>query len=572
MVGNAAGGLPYARFDRVASWAERLLAFAERSHANAAVLLLVLSLACFLPGFASLQPMDRDEPRFSQATKQMLETRDFVDIRFQDEARYKKPIGIHWMQAASVELAEALGVRDARTTIAAYRVPSLIGALAAVLLAYWAALAFAGRREAFLAAALIGASVILSVEARLAKTDAVLLACSVTAMGALARAWLSRGLGRQPLSLCLIFWAAIALGILIKGPMVIMFTGLAAVVLSVRERSWRWLGELRPGLGLAIILLAVVPWFAAIAWKSGGEFYRLAVGDDMLGKVTTGQQKHGAPPGFYLVSSFATFWPGAAMAALAAPFCWRERRDDAVAFLLAWTVPAWLVFEAVPTKLPHYVMPLYPAIAILVVLALSRGAIRPDRLRARIVYGLMPFVPVGLTVGLLAGAWLLDRDVPAAGLPVLLAAGALSIASWLCFARGEVIRAALLGLPASAALSIAVFGFVQPVLQSLKLSPRLVDAMGAAPCSDPRIVTLGYREPSLVFLAGTDLAMASGGPDAAAFLGGPGCRIALVDSRLEPAFLGAAGPDAPTLLRRVGGFNINGGRRTDIGVYARVPR
>ena len=74
-------------------------------------------------------------------------------------------------------LAEALGVPEARTTIALYRIPSLLGALATVLLTYWAALAFLGRRGAFLAAALMAASILLMVEARLAKTDAVLAAC-----------------------------------------------------------------------------------------------------------------------------------------------------------------------------------------------------------------------------------------------------------------------------------------------------------------------------------------------------------------------------------------------------------
>src|SRR5918995_1126344 len=123
-----------------------LLAAAEASHLRVCALLLVMSLACFLPGFASLQPMDRDEPRYAQASKQMLETGDFVDIRFQDEARHKKPVGIHWLQSAAVASAEALGLPEARTAIAAYRLPSLIGAVAMVLLTYWAALAFTGRR------------------------------------------------------------------------------------------------------------------------------------------------------------------------------------------------------------------------------------------------------------------------------------------------------------------------------------------------------------------------------------------------------------------------------------------
>src|SRR6185436_9988725 len=139
------------------TWSDRLLALVDRSHARACAVLLALSLVCFLPGFLSLQPMDRDEPRYAQASKQMLESGDFVDIRFQNEARHKKPVGIYWLQAASVAAGEALGVPDARTTIALYRIPSLIGATAMVLLTYWASLAFGGRREAFLAAGFVAA-------------------------------------------------------------------------------------------------------------------------------------------------------------------------------------------------------------------------------------------------------------------------------------------------------------------------------------------------------------------------------------------------------------------------------
>jgi hypothetical protein len=194
------------------SLAERLLNAVERSHLRACTVLLLLSLACFLPGFASLQPMDRDEPRYAQASKQMLESGDFVDIRFQDEARHKKPVGIYWMQSAAVAAAEALGVADARTTIALYRIPSLFGALGTVLLTYWAALAFLGRRGAFLSAAFMGTSVILMVEARLGKTDAMLTLCSVAVMGALARAYFGRGAKLLPVGTRLGFWIALLAG------------------------------------------------------------------------------------------------------------------------------------------------------------------------------------------------------------------------------------------------------------------------------------------------------------------------------------------------------------------------
>ena len=131
------------------------LDFAAASHMRAIALLIVCGALFFLPGFFNIPPVDRDEARFAQATKQMVETGDFVDIRFQDEVRYKKPVGIYWLQAAAVETATKLGLPNAQVRIWLYRVPSLLGAIGAVLLTYWAALPFVTRRGAIIAALMI---------------------------------------------------------------------------------------------------------------------------------------------------------------------------------------------------------------------------------------------------------------------------------------------------------------------------------------------------------------------------------------------------------------------------------
>src|SRR5258708_21308186 len=135
--------------------------FAVGSHARALAVLLAVALLGFLPGFSSIPPIDRDEARFAQATKQMVESGDYVDIRFQDEVRYKKPVGIYWLQAAVVKTAAGLGVPEARTTIWLYRMPSLLGATGAVLLTYWAALAFVTRRPALIPALMMADSGLL---------------------------------------------------------------------------------------------------------------------------------------------------------------------------------------------------------------------------------------------------------------------------------------------------------------------------------------------------------------------------------------------------------------------------
>ena len=267
----------------------RMIDFVTADHARAVGFLLLCGLLLFLPGFFTIPTIDRDEARFAQATKQMVETGDYVDIRFQDEVRYKKPVGIYWMQAAAVQTASALGLPRAQLRIWVYRVPSLIGAIGAVLLTYWTALGFVTRRGAILAALLMCSSVLLSAEARLAKTDAMLLLTVVAAMGAMARVYLSWQRGedpaRPPWSYPIIFWTALAGGILLKGPLILMFVALTVIALAILDRDASWLWRLRPVWGAMWMLVLVLPWFVAIYWRAGEAFFSDSIGGDMLSKL-----------------------------------------------------------------------------------------------------------------------------------------------------------------------------------------------------------------------------------------------------------------------------------------------
>ena len=179
-----------------------------------------------------------------------------------------------------------------------YRIPSFIGATGGVLLTYWTALAFVTRRAAMLAGVMMASSILLGVEARLAKTDAMLFLTVVAAMGAMARIYLGEGQGvRRKWILPAIFWTAIAGGVLLKGPLILMIAGLTAAALIAFDRSARWLLALRPALGFLWLLLLVLPWFAAIVLKSGNAFFSESVGQDMLSKVASGQESHGALAG-----------------------------------------------------------------------------------------------------------------------------------------------------------------------------------------------------------------------------------------------------------------------------------
>ena len=551
---------------------------------GAGPVLVILALLLLIPGFFTLPPMDRDEPRFAQASKQMLETSDFVAIRFGAEARNKKPVGIHWLEASAVSIGEALGVPDARHQIWLYRLPSLLGALCAVLLTYWAALPMVTPAYAVLAALFVAATPLLGVEARLATTDAVLLATVVAAMGALARVYLARDAeSRSRIGTPVLFWGAIGVGLLIKGPITPLVVALTALVLSVRERSGRWLGALRPLPGVILCLLFVLPWFVLILIQTKGAFLTDAVGHDLLGKVAGDQESHGAPPGFYLLTFWLTGWPLAPFVLLVVPTIWRQRRIPAVCFLLAWVLPTWLAFEIFHTKLVHYALPIFPGLAILAAygleaMAKSSDAIgAPGRVRGWLLFGLLALVPVVILVLVVGGQGRL-WELPAAGTVVAVAAVFVAVAlAWLArraLIDGDFRRAGIVAVLTAVPLYLLVYGYVltPDVAPALAVSPRLAEAAQTGldgACIDPLYATVGDREPSLMFATNGRLLMTDPG-GAARFIGDGGCRVVFVAQQDEAAFTAALDQTLPVReVSRVAGIGVNGGAKLDIGVYVR---
>jgi 4-amino-4-deoxy-L-arabinose transferase-like glycosyltransferase len=287
----------------------------------------------------------------------------------------------------------------------------------------------------------------------------------------------------------------------------------------------------------------------------------------MLNKVAGGQESHGAPPGLYLAAVWATFWPWAPLAALAAPFAWASRRSPRIAFLLAWLVPSWLLFEAVPTKLPHYVLPLYPALALLVAIAIDEGRMARAAW-ARALPALSPIIAAVAAVATLVAAWHIEHRV-AVPLGLALAATVVaSVAAWRLQAQGRFVEAMPLAVAATLILAWGVYGLGPRTLPSLWPSPKLAAYARGLDCPNPAFLSAGFNEPSLVFLVGTDLELESG-PRAAEFLAGGPCRMAFVEGRMAKGFAdrAAALGLAPTPIGRVEGININGGKQLDIAVY-----
>jgi 4-amino-4-deoxy-L-arabinose transferase-like glycosyltransferase len=535
-------------------------------------LLCLLCLVLYMPGLAAIPPLDRDEARFAQATRQMLETGDFIRIRFQEEARHKKPIGIHWLQAISVR---AFSTPES-SAIWPYRLPSALAALAAVLLTFFFGTRLMGSpRAGLIAAVLIASALSLVAEAHLAKTDAALLAAVVAGQGTLGVVYVAaRTRRRVARSLPLVFWLAEAAAILLKGPPGPMLALLTMASLSIADRDFRWLRELRPIAGALVVALIVTPWMIAIETLTEGRFISDSVLRDLLPKLVGAQESHGAPPGYYAALAVASFWPGSLFIVPAIARGWGQRGAPAERFLVAWLVPAWVLFEFVPTKLPHYVLPLYPALALLAGGAIAEGFgshlwgwVRWFDTGVKVLWSV---VTVALAAALI---WLPQRlggGIPSAAiaaLPVLLFLALLLIwRDWQPMPAAGLIAALAAAFVLPAAFAVA------PALDALWLSRSAATLVALHPPSSGRaMLSVGYSEPSLVFLLGTTTRLVTAAPSDDQLAG---AGMALVSDRFDREFqrsLAAHGQTARE-IGKVGGLDYSaGGSRMVLTLYNLEP-
>lgn len=530
------------------------------------LLAALVALLAGMPVLALLPPLDRDESRYAQATSQMLETGDYVDIRFQDEPRWKKPVGIYWMQAAAVAATSGVESR----AIQPYRIPSILGAMLAAAACAWVGAAMFGARAGFLAGAMLGASFLLSSEAGIAKTDAMLCGAVTLAMAALARIYLATRAGEPPKRPHkLLFWSALGLSILVKGPIGLVVIVPAMLLLSLWDRNIAWLRRLGWGWGLPLVALIVGPWALAITIATDGGFWREAIGGDLAPKLAGGHESHGAPPGTYLGLIALTFFPAALLLPAAVATAWTRRAEPAIRFLVCWLVPAWLIFELTPTKLVHYNLPVFGALALLAAAALTRPVGRWSRY---IGAALTVVVGVLLAAAVVAGLTEFGRSTAQTWATITIV---FSVLAGLIGAFLLLHRAPAPALIASLVLGVVAHGALAGTLRQLKplsVSPRLQQVLERADLH-PRqgrpgpVAIAGFHEPSFVFLTGRDTELTDAEGAARALAQG---RPAIVEERQAQGFREAAARLGVTgrSVGVVNGHNYSQGDDVSLTVYA----
>jgi 4-amino-4-deoxy-L-arabinose transferase-like glycosyltransferase len=353
--------------------------------ANAYIALALILVLASLPGLVAMPTMDRDEARFAEASSEMLQTGDFVVIRYHEDLRNKKPVGIHWLQAATVAAVSSEQARD----IATYRIPSLLGAIMAAWATFWGGTTLFNRRAAFIAGAVLASTLLLSSEAHIAKTDAAQCGFVALMMASLIR------LRVKPSKWdALIFWFTLGAGVLLKGVISPMIAVTTILTLFALERKLLWLKPLLMWSGITLFCVMTIPWTIAVQVATGGEFLITAAKVDLGQKIVHAAEGHGSPPGFHTALLPILFWPGTLLlipgitlaiveltgmrrngpagqkqtlnpAVRIAAKAWQAPEAASWRFLACWILPSWLIFELAPTKLPHYTLPLYPALALM---------------------------------------------------------------------------------------------------------------------------------------------------------------------------------------------------------------
>jgi 4-amino-4-deoxy-L-arabinose transferase-like glycosyltransferase len=531
---------------------ERGWLWASAQPIRARCILVGLCLLLFLPWFASFPVTDRDEALFAQSSRQMAETGDILRIRFLDEARNKKPVGIYWLQAAAVTLTTG----PAGGAIWPYRLPSLIGAILAVLLTHAIALRLMPREAALGAGAILAASFVLAGEARLAKTDAMLLATTLGSMAVLVRAWICRP-DRLSLAARVQFWGCLAAAVLLKGPIGPLVVLLTLLALGGFERRWGWAAVLARGGGPLIFAALVAPWFVAITLLEGWSFWQASVGRDLLGKVAAGQESHGLPPGSHAVALALSFWPGSALLLLALPKLRGAFANPTTRLALAWVVPFWLVLELTPTKLLHYPLPVFPVLAMLAAERLFSGT----SVGRGWVLASMALALAGLGVpAALFGLATIHGEI-GRSVPLLFVGSLLCLAAFvgaLFVDRRTFALVSILGLAATTHLATLTIAAQTHWLWPTAAIPRQIAAL--QPCPDSKLSVAGFLEPSIAFLSPIPVTFTDGEGVARALDANP-CAIGLVDQKLLPDLVTTGVFEFGTPIT---GFAIGSGREVSL--------
>ena len=454
---------------------------------------LIVCFLIYFQGIFKLPVMDRDEARFATASKTMLMNKDFIDIKMIDEKRYKKPIGIYWSQTFMNSLIGSYPYDK----IWIYRLPSILGVFICMFFIFLFVKNIENEKVAFLTVFFLIFSFLTISEIHQSKTDGLLFLFI-----GLCNLIIYKLIKFQKInySYKLIFWFAFAVGILIKGPIIIIFTFFPLLVFSMIKKR-NYFKDIYSIFGIAIFLCISVPWFVLINIKSGGLFWYESIGNDLLNKVKSGQESHGFPPGYYSLLIFLFFWPGSIfifnlIIRIKSNFKQIKKTDLLFYLYISFMCPL-IFFELIPTKLPHYLYPSYLPLSILI----SKTIIENDFSKDVLKYSAFPLIifPIAI-IGLFifSTAQFSEFDLGFL-ITIIILTSFTVILFWLKIKRR--VKSLIISCGCFQVISyMFLIFFLIPRLDKIWISERINEIITTHETSVQKIYTIGFNEPSLLFL------------------------------------------------------------------------
>jgi 4-amino-4-deoxy-L-arabinose transferase-like glycosyltransferase len=352
----------------------------------------ILFFGCVLfhiAGTWSLPLIDRDEPRFAEASREMIERGNYIVPYFNNQLRLDKPPLTYWAQVLSYHI---FGENDF-----AARFPSAIAAALTGLVIFawcrrmggekiglWAAIIFTLSLQTFVHAKAAVADMWLVLFMTLAHWSGYELFQRTTPNVQRPTSNQEAAVSRPPSAIWkspfLVFYFSLALGFLAKGP--IAWTPLLTVaVVIIYTRDWQVLRRLKVVRGMVLTLVIVALWGTPALIQTHGEFFSIGIGRHVIGRSLTTIEGHGASSlgvyvlllPFYFITVFVSFFPWSIKLPWLTKTLWhrRDRTDD---YLFIGTAVIFVIFTLVSTKLPHYTLPAFPLLALLLARHWNQGA------------------------------------------------------------------------------------------------------------------------------------------------------------------------------------------------------
>jgi 4-amino-4-deoxy-L-arabinose transferase-like glycosyltransferase len=327
-----------------------------------AALVLLAGLALLVVGFQlGSTGLWTDESIYAQTAREMAQSGDWITPTLCSRPYLIKPPLYHWLAASAFHL---FGENEL-----AARLPQALFGIATILSVGWLATGLFPRKSGFLAGAALLTSLGFTIGARVAGMDVLLLLCITLSLICFFKGY-RRRVARRPWFLASGFFAG--LGMLAKGPLGVFIPALVILVfLGLRSDLRVTVSRAALEGGLVALLTASV-WYVPVWLRHGGEFTRVFWVANNLARISEAVSDHTGPPYYYLPVFLIAFlpwsFPFAVALGRASRRVWKEGLSASAPedlFLLIWFLLPFAFYSAIATKLPGYLLPVFPPAALI---------------------------------------------------------------------------------------------------------------------------------------------------------------------------------------------------------------